>query len=599
MRILDYFKNKHNIPDSISTGSKEMVEFERPRICAFDLAPHFIQQIKNEGFLIFEGSLGIITKVPNNREGRFCPVKLNRNFPKNIHEYDIFLIDLQREDIAEYEEKKQFDELRSQAESQFLGASYPKTKFDPRPLSLRLLKDELKKIKGRSVIVIAFSAANIVEEYEIYKSTLYGPEFVKKEKHNLYSFMNYNPPLEVKRGLDCSVEKIGGDLQNVLMTYIKEAEYNQTFSTNSPWLTKEENEGIRPLIKSLNKDSVSIQFEHRNIITFIFPQFKEKGKFLVDFLKKSAPNVASDIFPHLFQFSWINEPGYWLPNHKALTDEKEKLISEFEETLNNLEYRINQNSLEFSFLHDILTKTDSELVDSLERYLKWLGFNQVINVDSEENKSNSDMEEDLRIEIGNEKIIIEAKGIGGTSTDSACSQVQKIVNRKKTKNPNANIRGIYIVNHQRYKSPIDRMNPPFTENQVKDAIIAQRGLLTTWELFNLEKRIATGVITKREARKQFREIGLITFKPQNLSMLGQPYKVLNGGTVALIKLTGQKIRKGDHIFIHQNGDFFKTEIVRIEKDKLSILEAESGNVGLKLSKEIRKNSTLFRKIDPE
>ena len=71
--------------------------------------------------------------------------------------------------------------------------------------------------------------------------------------------------------------------------------------------------------------------------------------------------------------------------------------------------------------------------------------------------------------------------IGGTSKDEECSQIFKIKSRRMKELKRFDVFGLYIVNHQKHLPPLNRENPPFTENQIQDAINDERGLLTTWQ----------------------------------------------------------------------------------------------------------------------
>jgi hypothetical protein len=120
--------------------------------------------------------------------------------------------------------------------------------------------------------------------------------------------------------------------------------------------------------------------------------------------------------------------AYWLPNHKELLDNKKANKLEYEERTDRIDEDINENLCKFSFLHDILTETGENLVKALINYMSWLGFSDVIEYDST-NHASIVLEEDIQIPIKEGLLIIECKGIGGTSTDADCSQISKIKHR--------------------------------------------------------------------------------------------------------------------------------------------------------------------------
>ncbi len=85
--------------------------------------------------------------------------------------------------------------------------------------------------------------------------------------------------------------------------------------------------------------------------------------------------------------------------------------------------------------------------------------------------------------MGDDLYIIEIKGIGGTSTDAECAQIGKHRRKREKEHRDKNIYPFYVVNHQRYRNPKERENPPFSVDQISYAESDERGLLTTWELY--------------------------------------------------------------------------------------------------------------------
>lgn len=78
----------------------------------------------------------------------------------------------------------------------------------------------------------------------------------------------------------------------------------------------------------------------------------------------------------------------------------------------------------------MLTETGDSLVNNVKQYLEWLGFDNVQSMD-EEVKEGEDFQEDLQIRLdNNELLIIEVKGLYGTSKDNECSQISKIELRR-------------------------------------------------------------------------------------------------------------------------------------------------------------------------
>src|SRR5690606_33827519 len=83
--------------------------------------------------------------------------------------------------------------------------------------------------------------------------------------------------------------------------------------------------------------------------------------------------------------------------------------------------------VKYKFLSDLLVESGEALVSAVEEYLKWLEFESVVNLDD----TNPDLlEEDIQVDCKGRFLVVEIKGIGGTSTDKDCSQISKIKYRR-------------------------------------------------------------------------------------------------------------------------------------------------------------------------
>jgi len=259
------------------------------------------------------------------------------------------------------------------------------------------------------------------------------------------------------------------------------------------------------------------------------------------------------------------------------------------------EQKIEENIERFSFLHEIISETGDKLTSSLIKFFNWFGFDNVNDFDKT-NTNSLALEEDIQVKLPKGLLIIECKGIGGTSTDADCSQISKIKHRRCKERKNFDVFALYIVNHQRYLPPLNRKNPPFTNHQIEDAKNDERGLLTTWQLFQLYFDIEAGVITKEEAREMILEYGLIEFTPKGLSLLYEPNEIFSDGHVCIVNLDNVSLKVDDDLFIEKNGRFKKVRIISMQENGIVVNEASTGEVGLKVSSKIEKKSKIWKKI---
>lgn len=523
----------------------------------------------------------------------------NYDFPANLHEYDIIIVDLNNFNTVNYKTEDHIPKNHTGRSALSLLSSYPETIFDPRPLCSLFLSKELNYIGTRKHIIVAFTTASYDIEYDIIEISAENFDRTGIEKHNIYEFLSATPLSKPKFGKEMTVCNIRDDLKNLLLENLSKTEYNQTF--HHP--TKREKDKYTPdpnyipLLRNSSDDIVSICELRDNSIIYFFPQIKEKGHFMETFLMKIAPEILPDIFPFSTTFSWKGNKEYWLPNHKKLLNEKKVIERDYIEKIELKDRELSTNSIQYSFLHEIITETGDKLVDALIKYLRWLGFDNVIKVD-EENLYSSILEEDIQVELDDGLLIIECKGIVGTSTDSDCSQISKIKHRRCRARNRFDVYALYIVNHQRYLPPLSRQNPPFTENQKQDAINDERGLLSTWQLFNLYFEIENGIIDKVSARNNLLGFGFIEFRPANLTLIDSPKELFQDGYVCVVNIADLELKISDEILVEKNGKFTATIIEGIQKNDKPVTSAKDGEIGLRVSNPIKKKSILWKRTAP-
>lgn len=576
------------ISNNYIENKQEIKIIDKPKICCIDIEESDIDKLKEQGFNIEIGSLGSKVKVPNKKQYDECIVLPNANFPSDLHEFDITILDLNNDKIIDYVEKEHYKSEHTGTSSMALYSSFPESIFNPKPFGSSFLKESLSKLRNKEHLVIIFTTANYEIEYQKIQITNSSNSIIDSFKSNIYSFQNYTPLNGSKNGKEVIIcDNIDMKLKDFLSKYTNQMQYNQTFHTSSY------NECL-PLIKNTNGDLVSIQINDDNKTYIYFPQVEEKAKFLNEFLSEIAPSLFPNLFPYATLHDWRNEKDYWLPNHEVLLQQKQDLITEYEQKIQDKKNEIDNNLKKYDFLHKILTETGDELVISIIEFLKWLGFENIVDMD-ETKKEDVVLEEDIQIQLENGLLIIECKGIGGTSKDSECSQISKIKFRRCEERSAFDVFALYIVNHQRHIAPLQRKNPPFTENQIKDAIHDKRGLLTTWQLYNLYFDIENGVITKEEARESLLNFGLVEFKPTHLIKIATSEKLYQNGTICSIYINNLELKVGDKLFIEKNNKFTTVTILEIQENKKQIESILNGQIGLKLSKAIKNESILWKK----
>lgn len=577
---------------------------ERPRICCIDLKEEFVSILKDSGANVYNGTLGSKVRVQNtsyDNEGH--KLLLNNFFPSNFHEFDIFIIDLAYFETIDFEYNEHIREEHTGKTEQFFLSNFPETVFDPRPFATSILKKLFAQISNRKYLTIVFSSKSYDNGYQLVSISNNRIEKGRVMNYNIYDFWTDMPIASSKHGEEITICKSHPELQTFLERYKSGAFYNQTFehpTRREESFTKGfyevrlvKDDTFIPLMTSVNDDIISYFDVKNNLI--VLPQIKDKGSFLIDFFSNVAPDLYPDLFPYSTAFSWKNEQEYWLPNHSTLLKNKSDIQQEYDEKILKSENDIKENIECFSFLHKLLTETGDALVKSVIIFLKWLEFENVKDFDEVETNSNI-LEEDIQIELSEGLLIIECKGIGGTSKDSYCNQISKIKFRRCEERGKFDVYALYIVNHQRHLPPLKRQNPPFQDNQLKDAVNEKRGLLTTWQLYNLYFDVTNGIITKEEARESLLGYGLIEFKPKDLVKIYEPTEFFKNDTVCIVIVEDLSLSVNDELFVEHDGRFELMKILLIKENNISVQQASNGELGLELSSKIKKKSILWKRV---
>lgn len=577
-------------------AQEEVIFQEKPQICLIDIEDKIKDNLTKKGLNVESGTLGKAIKVPNedNYNSNSHKCLPNLSFPPNLHEYEIIVLDLENKDVIPYNVGHHSKKYIQGFSDGFFLSQYPENLFDPRPYGSYILRCEITKNTSHPVILIVFATDSIRKEYQFASCTSSGIQLEGKQTYYLYSFCQKIPYSNNKFGRELIVQKepkIPSELSilsELLSKYSEGATYHIVFS--NPDLNKE-TEVFLPLIKNSHGEIVSFLRFFDNCRLFVFPQIMDKSLFLEELLINQLPTLWPELFTFNSKFKWLEQEAYMLPNVEHLLEEKESLIKRFDKEIERKEKEIEANYKKYECLHRLLTESGDELVKSVKAFLEWLGFEKIRIMDE---ASEGLLEEDLQVEIEDGLLVIEIKGIGGTSTDGQCSQIEKIKNRRMQERRNFDVFGLYIVNHQRYQPPLLRENPPFKKEQIQDAENDKRGLLTTWQLFNLYFSIKNGCISKEEARKALLKFGLIEFSPQNCVSLGEPVKILHDGKVVLLDLS-PKMKTNDELIIKRADRYIKTQILEIQVNDKKVEFVDSGPVGIKIKIPVKKSDELLLK----
>lgn len=535
----------------------------------------------NQKYNIAVGDLGIVKAVEYNPYDNNRYVNLEYSMIDNLHEYSVVIIDLQNKNEVKYctEDDKPYG-------SPFLfEVSYPQKNFIPTPLVLKNLRSKLNK----QCLKIIFAGKKCIQKYawvEVTGQDRYSR--LNQEEHDVYEIVQTKAIS--KNGKKIVAEK--NELAQCIAKYT--TEYKVTFEMPTRW-----NANLResvldpnfiPLLKNQDGEPISyIGYSPDCGYEILLPVCEKKDELIEKLLTSILPRILPKYFPESEDFAWIKEKEFLPKEITELEKEEDIIREEYNSKIKALNEKRAEIEQKYKFLNDLLTETGDKLVEAVCTYFKWLGFTDVVSIDGSEEI----LREDIQITEGNKLYIIEVKGIGGTSTDAECAQVAKHRRRRERENRDKEIIPIYIVNHQRYMNPLSRQNPPFSDNQIEYAESDERGLLTTWQLYNQYKLIEAGIFTKEETKDSLDEWGLISLIPKRLKSVGIFEEYFKKSKAGILKLNNSEIKVGDEIYGQKGGKWIRTKITSIQLDDRNVDSAKDGEVGIATETELEKGIEIF------
>lgn len=557
-----------------------MKKLTRPQIYIFD--NEAIANKLKDTYSVSQGTIGIISEAVLNAREQYRYFNLKFGWDSNIHEYDIFIIDLQEQREQEYLSQNEEPE----GSPYLFRISYPKIKCDPAPFALNNLKRHLDNKKLR----IIFAGNEINEEYNIVevhgKCNYSFPETHTRGLYDTEYTNTYNQHGKVVQAQDgifkTLLEKhaVGYDVAFSLPT--------KRNSDTGKWDT---DPNYIPL--AFSKDGLVVayfSFSEDLGYTLVLPICKEKDELIKSLIDDILPILIPNIVPESQQFSWLKDVSFKNEEQILLEHKKADLENEYKDKLAEIEKALEENTEKHKFLQNLLTQTGQELVISLKTYFEWLGFSDVRIIDGLEEK----LREDIQIFDGDDLYIIEIKGIGGTSTDAECAQIGKHRRKREKEYRDKTIYPFYVVNHQRYRNPKERENPPFSDDQISYAECDERGLLTTWELYKKYWMIEKGIFTKEEIRAALKEIGLMTLLPDTIKKVGTFTEYFKKPKAGIMEIDNE-IKVSDEVICEKNGEWVKAKVLSIEIDDKAVDAISKGEIGIVLDVELAKGYNIYKR----
>jgi len=569
-----------------------MAEIRKTNICCFDLNKECIAYFESLGLNVFEGTLGSVLSFDWNKIGNYRAfIMPDFNIPSNLHEYHVFVADTvntrQRIYKSEEHEAKTIDNTNPKR----FSCEPPINILDIRPLGGYYLRNELKNAKKKRIEIV-FLGPYVEVKYYIDSLNYHDPQV-------LDTFSNYSTwgILKGKNKYGQRVMLEDNRLSKALFEgHQNKIKYYSTFQLPVKWEKDERvlDPHYMPLLNNEDGECVSYLYMNKEQgLEVVLPQLEDKVGIIKNLFENTIFTHFSEFFPDIEAKRWIHKPDYELPEEQVARLKIAAKREAYEKEIAILKSQAAEASKKNEFLKNLLTGTGDQLVKAVKTYLEWLGFTNVIDKD-ETLKEGEIKEEDLYFNYKGQLVLLEVKGINGTSTDGECSQINKIVLRRMKQLRTTDVHGVYVVNNQKNIEPLSRQMPPFNENQISDAESQERTMIYTAQLFALFSDIENGYVTKEEARDCFLKSGLANFH-SSLTSLGLPYDYFQKDMVVCLKLDGVQISVGDTLYFKDSlNKLVGCKVESIQQDKQSVCSATKGEVGLKLNTKVHRKRELYK-----
>ncbi len=565
---------------------------ERPVISLVDVDDKLKEILVRASYNVVSATLGSPIQVDNLKSDDAKWVNFNYFIPVDLHEHDVVVIDLAGGKIT-VPHKKFSRGNAAGGKFTALYSSYPERVFNPRPGGMLALGKEIDSLLKKKAIIVIFADSMESAEYRtvnvVGKDSKFGSR-ISADTSDLYT------------GFPVSVDRVGVRIKSpsddnpyfdLVKKHIEGNQYKLVFEHPTRYVqSKYRNIKVPefiPLVLNDRDEVVSYSHCVDEGFVYVFPQVENKGAFLLDFFSILSVEHP-DIFPCSSQFEWVDSGIYPVPGELELLEKREQIERQYLLDIEKNSLAIQSAKEEYQFLRDLLLQTGEPLVEAVALYFKWLGFDSVVNYD---NEAEDVLEEDLQVQYGDKLLVVEIKGIGGTSTDQACSQITKIKNRRMKQKKSFEVYGLYVVNHERYKSPILRKNPPFTDHQLSDSVSDERGLITTYQLYQAYMLIRDGILNKEDVKEQLLAFGLVDLVPKNLKSLGTPREYFMHGKVIVVDLLGGVLSVGDEIVVCKNSVYKKHIVESLKIDDVEVDCASDSVVGIRVGAKIFNKSEIF------
>ena len=573
------------------------IKYPRPNILLVDLDDATETTLKAQGYNASSGSFGVPYKIT--KGDGFVPVISNGNLTKSsVSEQDIVVVDL----AAGATLNEPLGEKHTSPGELDWWASASQGVVDPRPRLMFSLQQDFNRIVEHGGVLVVF--ADYRREQDLFlasNSRSYGFSINSEIPCDNWSFSEFldRNYLSVNHdsGKEISVLEADSPLRTVLSKHAKGAHFLCTLQgpSKNSWLPIAENK------YKLSVAGVLFPANGKGLI-LILPQLRNKPSFLSALLREVLPETTPNLFPHVEGARWVQRPEYEIPAVLDLERKIQKIETDARQKIADLEQIVEAERDKASYQHALISATGRPLVLAVKKALETLGFESVVDVDNETEKSDDSgfLNEDLQIHDSSPVLLIEVKGILNLPKDEDALAVSKYEAPRMKEWKRTDVKGLSIINHQRHIPALDRENDAtFRDLVLTSAQRQEVGLLTTWDLHRLLRGYLKNGWSHESVKPIFFQSGRIYPAPQHYEFVGTIERFIESVKVIGVKVASTTLYRKDRIAFDLTTEFQEQSIDSLQIENEQVDEASSGSlVGIEteLTKEQAKLGTRVYRV---
>jgi hypothetical protein len=571
------------------------VEHVTPRILLVDMGDELHELLSESGYNVEGGSFGFPYEVKD--KTGIMPIYLNHRLPSNLDEFDVVVADLSPSSVLEKPEgQTSFDD---KGRGFIIDVSH-KSFVDTRGYVANALQRSFDRILSGGGVFCIFAEPVIPLEITYAQNVNRGYNEIEVSKVVQWEFLNVLKYISMRPKSGTIIDAIdAGWASKLLLKFMKDAEFSAVLGCPSHlkenWLDLAKNKHGECVAAAILQKT-----ERDNIysLILILPQLQDEMKqgLVLELIQDYLPEFAPHLFDSTETTHWLHDAQYELPEILDLSTKVGKLREETQQQIKILEDEIQSIREEKAYVQSLLTKQGDELVLAVEKAMRVLGFQNVINADNELEAQGigAVKYEDLRIEDTLPWLLLEIKGLAELPKEADVFQLQRHLFHRSKQLKQTDLKGLSIINHQRNRHPLER-STAFQEQFVTYAIEHEIGLMTTWTLWRLLRGVFYLNWSKETIKPLFYQNGVIEPIPTHYCYLGIITEVLKKANAFIIILEDD-LPKDSRIAIDIWSDFIEDKPNSIRKNDISVEFASKGDeIGIAASyiERIKKGMKLY------